>query len=85
MICEEKISPRQHAGDVHRFGGIITFFPGARLVDFHVSHHEQLGVLAFQVQAKLGGEKLDVMFPCDYETNVRTAMEKALVGAVSSI
>jgi hypothetical protein len=85
VICEEKISPRQHAGDVHRFGGIITFFPGARLVDFHVSHHEQLGVLAFQVQAKHGGEKLDVMFPCDYETNVRTAMEKALVGAVSSI
>jgi hypothetical protein len=77
VISEEKISPRQHVGDVHKFGGIITFFPGARLADFHVSHHERSGVLALQVHAKHGGEKLEIMFPSDYETIVRTAMEKA--------
>ena len=85
VISEEKISPRQHAGDVHKFGGIITFFPGARLADFHVSHHDRSGVLALQVHAKHGGEKLEVTFPSDYETTVRTAMGKALAPAGSSI
>jgi hypothetical protein len=85
MISEEKISPRQHAGDVHKFGGIITFFPSARLADFHVSHHEWSGVLALQVHAKHGGEKLEITFPSDYETTVRTAMEKTLVLANISI
>jgi hypothetical protein len=85
VISEEKISPRQHAGDVHKFGGIITFFPGGRLADFHVSHHERSGVLALQVHAMHGGEKLEVTFPSDYETTVRTAMGKALAPAGSSI
>jgi hypothetical protein len=32
-----------------------------------------------------GGEKLEVTFPSDYETTVRTAMGKALAPAGSSI
>jgi hypothetical protein len=85
VISEEKISPRQHAGDIHKFGGIITFFPSARLADFHVSHHECSGVLTLQAHAMHGGEKLEITFPSDYETTVRAVMQKALVCAGSSI
>jgi hypothetical protein len=34
LISEEKTSPRQHAGDLHRFGGVITYFPITQLRDF---------------------------------------------------
>jgi hypothetical protein len=27
LIAEEKASPRRHAGDLHHFGGIITYIP----------------------------------------------------------
>ena len=32
LIAEEKASPRQHAGDLHHFGGIITYIPIAQLM-----------------------------------------------------
>jgi len=79
LISEEKQSPRQHAGDVHQFGGIITYFPLARLADFHVSHHERFGVLALQVHAAHGGEKLEIIFPSDDEKTVSKAMEQVVV------
>ncbi len=80
LISEEKKSPRQHAGDFHEFGGIITYFPLARLADFHVSHHERFGVLALQVHAAHGGEKLEIIFPSDDENVVSKAMEQAIAG-----
>ena len=79
LISEEKQSPRQHEGDVHQFGGIITYFPLARLADFHVGHHERFGVLALQVHAAHGGEKLEIIFPSDEEKAVSKAMEQAVV------
>ena len=79
LISEEKQSPRQHSGDVYHFGGIITYFPLARLADFHVSHHERFGVLALQVHAAHGGEKLEIMFPSDEEKAVSKAMNHAVI------
>jgi hypothetical protein len=60
------------------FGGIITFVPRVRLRDFHVSHRESFGVLALQVHAAHGGEKLEVSFPSDDEMPVTKAMEQML-------
>jgi hypothetical protein len=76
LISEEKPSPRQHTGDVHTFGAIITYFPSARLGDFHVSHHERFGVLALQAHARHGGEKLEIIFPADHEKAISKAMEQ---------
>ena len=60
------------------FGGIITFVPRARLKDFQVSHQESFGVLALQVRAAHGGEKLEVKFPSDNEKAVSKALEQML-------
>ena len=62
-------------GDLHEFGGIITFFPRVRLADFHVSHHDRFGVLALQAHAAHGGEKVEIVFPPDDEKTVSKAME----------
>jgi len=78
LISEEKSSPRQFTGDLHAFGGIVTFFPRVRLADFHVSHHEQFGVLALQVHASHGGEKLEIIFPSHDEMVVLKALEEVL-------
>jgi hypothetical protein len=78
LISEEKGSPRQLTGDLHEFGGIVTFFPRVRLADFHVSHHERFGVLALQLHAAHGGEKLEIIFPFDEERAVSKAMERVL-------
>jgi hypothetical protein len=77
LISEEKTSPRLHSGDLHKFGGIITYFPLVRLADFHVSHHERFGVLALQVHATHGEERLEIIFPSDREKAVSEAMEPA--------
>jgi hypothetical protein len=74
LISDEKTSPRQLTGDLHEFGGIITFFPRVRLADFHVSHHDRFGVLALQVHAAHGGEKLEIIFPSEDERAVSRAM-----------
>ena len=78
LTTKEKQSPRQHAGgDVHHFGGIVTYFPLARLADFHVSHHERFGVLALQAHAAHDGDKLEIILPSHYESAVSKAMEQA--------
>jgi hypothetical protein len=79
LISEEKKSPRRHSGDLHEFGGIITYFPLVRLADFHVSHHERFGVLALQVHATHGGEKLEIIFPSDHEWAVSEAMDRRVL------
>jgi hypothetical protein len=66
------------------FGGIITFVPRVRLKDFRVSHRESFGVLALQVRAADGGEKLEVKFPSDSETAVSKAMEQMLLSRGSA-
>ena len=85
MISEEKEflaerSPETPSAEETKaiFGGIITFVPRVRLKDFHVSHRESLGVLALQVHAAHGGEKLEVTFPSDHEIAVTKAMEQML-------
>ena len=79
LIAEEKASPRQHSGDLHEFGGIVTYFPLVRLTDFHVSHHERFGILALQVHATHGGEKLEIIFPSDHERVVSEAMDRRVL------
>jgi len=76
LIAEEKASPRQHAGDEHHFGGIITYIPIAQLRDFQLSQHERFDVLAFQVHAMHGGEELQIIFPADHERAVSEIMKQ---------
>ncbi|MBV8279999.1 MAG: hypothetical protein JO170_32685 [Verrucomicrobia bacterium] len=83
LISEEKTSPRRLPGDPHEFGGIITFFPRVRLADFHVGHYERFGVLALQVHATHGGEKLEVVFPANDEMELLKAMEQVSTAADS--
>jgi hypothetical protein len=76
-IAEQKAFPRQHAGDLHKFGGIITYFPLIRLSDFHISHHGHFGVLALLIRAAHGSEKLEIAFPSDREKAVLRTMQFA--------
>jgi hypothetical protein len=46
-----------------RFGAVITYFPITQLRDFQSSYHETFVVLALQVHATHGGEKLEIAFP----------------------
>lgn len=62
-------------------GAIITYFPVARLADFHVGHHGRFGFLALQVHAAHGGEKLEIMFPPSCEQAVLRGSEHVLVPA----
>jgi hypothetical protein len=81
LISEEKISPRQHPGDLHRFGGIITYLPIAQLRDFQLTQHERFDVLALQVHSIHGGEKLEIVFPADHEKALSKAMEQVFAHA----
>lgn len=81
LISEEKTSPRQHAGDDYTFGAIITYFPVARLEDFHVGHEERFGVLELRAHARHGGETFEIIFPADRERAVSKAMEQVLIHA----
>ena len=81
LISEEKISPRQHPGDLHRFGGIITYLPIAQLRDFHLTQHERFDVLALQVHSIHGGEKLEIVFPADQEKALSEAMAQVFAHA----
>ena len=78
FIAEQKALPRQHAGDLHKFGGIITYFPLVRLSDFHISHHGHFGVLTLLIHAAHGSEKLEIAFPSDREKAVQKTMQLAL-------
>jgi hypothetical protein len=75
-VRHSKRSARLHRGDFQKFGGIITYFPLVRLLDFHVSHHGRFGVLALRVHAVHGGEKLEIIFPVDHEKAVSKALEE---------
>jgi len=65
-------------------GGIITFVPRVRLADFHVSHQESFDVLALELHAAHGGEKLEIIFPSDDEKAVSKAMEQLLLSRASA-
>ena len=66
------------AEESREFVGIFTFIPRVRLKEFHVSRKDNCGVLALQVQAAHGGEKLEIKFPPDHEVAVSKAMEQML-------
>jgi hypothetical protein len=78
FISEQKAFPRQHAGDLHQFGGIITYFPLIRLSDFHISHHGHFGVLALLIRAAHGSETFEIAFPSDREKAVQKTMQLGL-------
>jgi len=54
------------------------------LKDFHVSHQENFGVLALQVQAAHGGDKLEFIFPSYNEKAVSQAMDQMLLSRDSA-
>jgi hypothetical protein len=78
-IQEQKISPCQRAADLQNLGGIITYFPRLRLLDFHISYHGQFGVLALLIHAAHGSEKWEIVFPSDREKAVLNTMQRALI------
>ncbi len=87
VISEEKNSsaePPPAEEPKVRFGGIITFIPRVRLADFQVRHQESFDVLALQLQASHGGEKLEISFPSDDEKAVSKAMEQMLLSRGSA-
>ena len=77
-IVEEKTPPCQYAGDQHKLGGIITYFPLVRVQDFHISHHGRFAVLAVLIYAAHGSEKSEIVFPSDREKAVLKTMQKAV-------
>jgi hypothetical protein len=78
-ISEEKRSPRLRRGNVQKFGGVITYLPLLRLLDFHVSHHGRFGVLTLRVHGVHGGEELEIVFPAGHAKAVSKAMKQARV------
>ncbi len=83
LISEEKTFPLQLNGSPCKSGRIVTYFPLTRLADFHVGHQERFGVLALQVYAMRGEEKLEFVFPSDCEQAVSKAMDQVLIPTVS--
>jgi hypothetical protein len=86
VISEEKSSSAESSSEAlsaeelkEKFGGIIRFVPRVRLSDFHVSHQQGFDVLALELQAAHGGQKLEIIFPSDEERTVRKAMEQMLL------
>jgi hypothetical protein len=77
LIADQKAPDWSH-GEWAKYGGIITYFPLARLADFHVSQQDRFGMLALQVHASHGGERLEIPFPSDHEPAVSKAMERVL-------
>jgi hypothetical protein len=75
LIAEEK-APDWYYGEWAKYGGIITYFPLARLADFHVGQQDRFGVLALEVHASHGGERLEILFPFDHERAVSKTMEQ---------
>jgi hypothetical protein len=75
LIADEKAPDWSH-GEWAKYGGIITYFPLARLDDFHVGQQDRFGVLALYVHASHGGERLEILFPSDHEGAVSKAMER---------
>ena len=75
LIADEK-TPNWYRGEWAKYGGIITYFPLARLDDFHVGRQDRFSVLALHVHASHGGERLEILFPSDHERVVSEAMEQ---------
>ena len=90
MISEQKKSSAEYAEQAsskedsegpfaeEESGGTITFVPRVRLAEFQVSDQEQFGVLALQVHAAHGGERLEISFPSDEEKAILKAMKHVL-------
>ena len=86
VISDEQNSGEERPPETHSteepketMGGIITFVPRVRLTHFHVSRQEGFDVLALQLHATHGGEKLEIIFPSDDEEAVSRAMEQMLL------
>jgi hypothetical protein len=78
LISDESASFWARAKDATKLGSIFTYFPLARLGEFHFSNHERLGHLDLGMHAIHGGEKLHVLFPAECESAVRKVIERAM-------
>jgi hypothetical protein len=80
QVTEEgDIDPGKLPGDVYEFGEVITFVPRVRLAEFQVSNQGHFGVLALQVHAAHGREKLEIIFPSDHLKAVSQALEQVSI------
>jgi hypothetical protein len=75
LITDEKAPDWSH-GELVKYGGVITYFPLARLADFHVGQQDRFSVLALLVHASHGGERLEILFPSDHEKAISKAMQR---------
>jgi len=76
VMEKAEIKPEKLPGDVYEFAEIVTFVPRVRLADFHVSRQERFGVLALELHAAHGREKLEIIFPSDDEKILSNAMDQ---------
>ncbi len=76
VIEKSEINPEKLSGDVYEFAEVVTFVPRVRLADFHVTRQERFGVLALELHAAHGREKLEIIFPSDDEKIVSNAMDQ---------
>jgi hypothetical protein len=83
LISDEKSPSWAEDANAAKFGGIITYFPLVRLADYQVSHQERFSVLALEVHASHGGEKLEILVPSDHEAQVSKALEQARVAGAT--
>jgi hypothetical protein len=87
VISEEKNASAESSSAEElkeKFGGTITFVPRVRLADFHVGHQEGFDVLALELHAAHGGQRLEIIFPSDGEKAVRKAMEQMFLSRGST-
>jgi hypothetical protein len=77
LIADQKAPTELPEADLQKFGRIVTYFPTVRLAGFHISNHPRVGVLALEVHARHGGEKLEIMFPSDHERAISEVMNEA--------
>jgi hypothetical protein len=83
VIEEAETDSGELPGEVYEFGEIITFVPRVRLTDFQVIHRDHFGVLALEVHAAHGSEKLEILFPPDRQEAVAKAMEQVTLPRTS--
>lgn len=69
-IVDQQPAVQGPRGCIEKFGGIVAYFPIARLSDFQISHHGRFGVLTLRLQAPHGHERLELLFPSQREKAV---------------
>src|SRR5207302_11040792 len=75
-LIVEKPLPWMRLREQQTLGVIVTYFPLIRLARFNISQHERFSILELEMHASHGGEKLEIVFPPEYEQAVLKLMQQ---------